>query len=92
VKRKTRKQTPGQETLRGEREPPANSEAALDNAVRTIESESVRNFNLAMKKYAGSRRGSLLAMGYKSVDEFINDIRGRNASGELDVPGPFDSG
>lgn len=48
-----------------------------------------RNFDLVFKKYAGSRREEFLASGYKTVDEFINEMRGRNALGELDVPGPF---
>jgi AbrB family looped-hinge helix DNA binding protein len=35
------------------------------------------DFDLAMKKYAGSLRKSFLANGYKSVDDFIDASRGR---------------
>ena len=37
------------------------------------------NFKLAIQKYAGSLRKSFLASGYKSVEEYIYDIRGREA-------------
>jgi len=35
------------------------------------------DFDLAIKKYAGSLRKSFLARGYKSVDQFIDESRGR---------------
>jgi AbrB family looped-hinge helix DNA binding protein len=34
-------------------------------------------FDRAIKKYAGSLRKSFLASGYKSVDDFIDQSRGR---------------
>jgi hypothetical protein len=46
-------------------------------------------FDLAIKKYGGSLRKQFLASGYTSVDQYINEIRGRNVKGELDVPGPY---
>ncbi|HEY5055972.1 MAG TPA: AbrB/MazE/SpoVT family DNA-binding domain-containing protein [Acidobacteriaceae bacterium] len=39
--------------------------------------DEMANFDLAMKKYAGSLRKRFLASGYKSVDDYIDDIRGR---------------
>ncbi len=35
------------------------------------------DFDLAIKKYAGSLRKTFLASGYKSVDDFIDESRGR---------------
>jgi AbrB family looped-hinge helix DNA binding protein len=35
------------------------------------------NFELAMKKYAGSLRKQFLADGYTSVDQYIKESRGR---------------
>jgi AbrB family looped-hinge helix DNA binding protein len=35
------------------------------------------NFERAIKKYAGSLRKSFLASGYKSIDDFIDESRGR---------------
>jgi AbrB family looped-hinge helix DNA binding protein len=37
----------------------------------------VSNLDLAIKKYGGSLRKRFLASGYKSVDEYIDEIRGR---------------
>lgn len=37
----------------------------------------IASFDRAMKKYAGSLRKSFLASGYKSVDDFIDESRGR---------------
>jgi AbrB family looped-hinge helix DNA binding protein len=36
------------------------------------------NFELAIKKYAGSLRKQFLAKGYKSVDQYIDEMRGRD--------------
>ncbi len=38
--------------------------------------QEMRNFDLAMKKYAGSLRKDFLAKGYKSVDEYLDETRG----------------
>jgi AbrB family looped-hinge helix DNA binding protein len=62
----------------------------LENGVVIIRpTRDTKNFDRAIKKYAGSLRKRFFADGYKNVDEFINESRGRNAVGELDVPGPF---
>jgi AbrB family looped-hinge helix DNA binding protein len=45
--------------------------------LRASREQELRNFKLAMKKYAGSLRKSFLAKGYKSVDQFIDESRGR---------------
>jgi AbrB family looped-hinge helix DNA binding protein len=53
-------------------------EFELKGATVTLRAKrDLGNFDLAMKKYAGSLRESFLASGYKSVDEYIDDIRGR---------------
>ncbi len=39
--------------------------------------QKVSNFDLAIKRYGGSLRKQMLADGYASTDEYINDIRGR---------------
>jgi len=56
-------------------------EFELKGATVTLRAKShaneMANFDLAMKKYAGSLRKQFLASGYKSVDEYIDDIRGR---------------
>jgi AbrB family looped-hinge helix DNA binding protein len=36
----------------------------------------MRNFDLAMKKYAGSLRKQFLADGYTSVDQYLDETRG----------------
>jgi hypothetical protein len=36
----------------------------------------MRNFDLAIKKYAGSLRQAFLAKGYKSVDQYLDETRG----------------
>ena len=44
--------------------------------LRPSREQELRNFELAMKKYAGSLRESFLAKGYKSVDEYLDESRG----------------
>jgi AbrB family looped-hinge helix DNA binding protein len=62
----------------------------LENGVVSIRPmRDLKKFDRAIKKYAGTLRTRFLADGQKSVDEFINESRGRNAAGELDVPSPF---
>jgi AbrB family looped-hinge helix DNA binding protein len=36
------------------------------------------DFELALKRYGGSLRKQFLAKGYKSVDEYLNEMRGRD--------------
>jgi AbrB family looped-hinge helix DNA binding protein len=38
--------------------------------------QEMRNFDLAIKKYAGSLRQAFLAKGYKSVDQYLDETRG----------------
>ena len=44
---------------------------------------AMADLDLAVKKYGGSLRESFLTSGYKSVDEFIYESRGRDAFKEL---------
>ncbi len=44
--------------------------------LRPSREQELRNFKLAMKKYAGSLRESFLAKGYKSIDEYLDETRG----------------
>jgi AbrB family looped-hinge helix DNA binding protein len=36
------------------------------------------NFELALKRYGGSLRKQFLAKGYKSVDQYLDEMRGRD--------------
>jgi AbrB family looped-hinge helix DNA binding protein len=40
--------------------------------------DDMANFELALKKYGGSLRKQFLAKGYKSVDEYLDEMRGRD--------------
>lgn len=53
-------------------------EFELKGATVTLRAKrDMGNFDLAMKKYAGSLRKQFLADGYTSVDQYINESRGR---------------
>jgi AbrB family looped-hinge helix DNA binding protein len=44
--------------------------------LRASREQEMRNFDLAIKKYAGSLRKAFLAKGYKSVDQYLDETRG----------------
>ncbi|HEY2861556.1 MAG TPA: AbrB/MazE/SpoVT family DNA-binding domain-containing protein [Terracidiphilus sp.] len=44
--------------------------------LRASREREMRNFDLAMKKYAGSLRKQFLADGYTSVDQYLDETRG----------------
>jgi len=90
MKRTNRKQSVKQRMVLGEHESQSNPEAELNIAADASDKEGMRNFELAIEKYGGSLRKRFLASGYTSVDQYIDESRGRNAKGELDVPGPFE--
>ncbi|HEV2620234.1 MAG TPA: AbrB/MazE/SpoVT family DNA-binding domain-containing protein [Acidobacteriaceae bacterium] len=53
-------------------------EFELKGATVTMKPQrDVSNLDLAIKKYGGSLRKQFLADGYKSVDEYIAESRGR---------------
>jgi AbrB family looped-hinge helix DNA binding protein len=44
--------------------------------LRPSREQEMRNFDLAMKRYAGSLRKKFLADGYTSVDQYLDETRG----------------
>lgn len=44
--------------------------------LRPSREQELRNFDLALKKYAGTLRKAFLAKGYKSVDQYLDETRG----------------
>jgi len=79
--------------MRALRRRPAKPRSKTQSEARKAPDSPVKadmvGFDLAIKKYGGSLRKQFLASGYTSVDQYINEIRGRNVKGELDVPGPY---